>query len=68
MADILNFPKPKDSPLNVLNDAAMQNLRLVVVIGIDSDDCLYFNSSSANHGDILYQIEKAKHHLLSDDL
>ncbi len=51
-------------PTKILAKAAGAKLKDVVVVGHDADGGLYFASSSADGGDVLWLFERAKLFLL----
>lgn len=73
MDNIIKFPKDfkptltyEDIPTrNILLGADNSDLEEVVVIGFDKDGELYFASSKADGGTVLWLLEKAKQLLLN---
>lgn len=59
---ITTIPIPVE---RVLQSAIAAELQIAIVIGYDKDGDLYFASSAADSGEILWWIEKAKKDLLS---
>lgn len=49
----------------VLNGAMLAELKSCVVIGVTQEGELYFASSMADGGDVLWWMEKAKHTLMT---
>lgn len=51
-------------PNKILQEAIDANLESVFVIGYTSSEELYMSSSKADGGELLWIIERAKHHLM----
>lgn len=54
-----------DLPVDRILEAAKERLDSVVLIGWDKDGELYFASTKADGGDVLWLLEKAKQALLN---
>ena len=61
----LNSITKLDLPVDRILDGAKGQLEGVVLMGFDNDGDLYFASTYADGGEILWLIEKAKQALLS---
>lgn len=56
-----------DIPAERVLEAAKDHLEHAVILGWDSDDKLYFASTFADGGEVIWLLEKAKKELLSDE-
>ena len=65
VVDLPCLTRLKTPPTKVLATAAGAKLSEVIVIGRDQDGDLYFNSSSADGGDVLWLMEIAKRELMA---
>ena len=50
---------------NVVLDGAPRDLKSVFIMGFDKDGDVYFASSNADGGDLMWLMESAKLHLLN---
>lgn len=67
MAEIVNFPGITRNDISadrVLGEATRDNLKSVVIIGIDKAGNRYFKSSIADGGDVMWLLETTKRDLL----
>lgn len=66
MADIITLGTPTrlDIPPDRVIEAAVGNMKEVVIIGYDNDGNEYFASSVADGADVLWHLERAKKALL----
>jgi hypothetical protein len=63
-----NFITSLEIPADrIINKSAEWGLKQVVIVGFDEDGEMYFASSMADTGDVLYWLEKAKWELFKTE-
>ena len=65
--ELIGITKSEVPVERVLNGASKADLKHCIIVGTTNEDNLYFASSQADGGDILWMMEKAKQLLMEID-